>query len=52
MKYHEKRNYDGLEMYQCRYEKEWTVLQKIVVASILMLSLLGAGMAEKYFLGI
>ena len=51
-KYHEERNYDGMEMWTCRYEKEWTVLQKIVVATILIAALLGAGYLETFFLNL
>jgi len=42
-KYYEKKVYNGIEMYQCRYEKEWSVLTKIAVATIITLGLLLAG---------
>lgn len=63
-KYHEERNYDGIEIWygnvdlplrermDCPDEKEWTVLQKIVVATILIAALLGAGYLETFFLNL
>jgi len=51
-KYYEKKVYNGIEMYQCRYEKEWSVLTKIAVATILLGALLGAGYLETYFMGL
>jgi len=46
-----KYNIDGLEIYS-NYKRGWSVQKRILVATIILICLLGAGMAEKYFLSI